>query len=89
VGIPAPGRPGRRLLITAETGRLPEIDEPRAWNEYRRRHPDRRYAISKRRLSKAELKRHGLQDHAPEDVPNDPVRQLDRLSRGIPLPRAR
>jgi hypothetical protein len=47
----------------------PEIDEWPAWNEYRRRHPDRRYAVSKRRLGKAELRLHGLRDCAPEDGP--------------------
>jgi hypothetical protein len=50
----------------AATGRNvevgPEIDEQRAWTEYRRRCPDRRYALSKRRLCKAELRRHGLHD---------------------------
>jgi hypothetical protein len=50
----------------AATGRKlevgPEIDEQRRWTEYRRRCPDRRYAISKRRLCEAELRRHGLHD---------------------------
>jgi hypothetical protein len=46
--------------ITVEIG--PEVDDPSAWREYRRRHPDRRYATSKRRLCKAELRRHGLHD---------------------------
>jgi hypothetical protein len=45
----------------------PEIDEERAWIEYRRRHPDRRYAVAKRRLGKTELRRHGLHDHAPDE----------------------
>jgi hypothetical protein len=53
----------------------PEIDQPRAWAEYRRRHPDRRYAIAKRRLSKAELRRHGLRDIPPEDGSLDPFGQ--------------
>lgn len=44
----------------------PEIDEQRAWTEYRRRCPDRRYALSKRRLCKAELRRHGLHDQDPD-----------------------
>jgi hypothetical protein len=44
----------------------PEIDEPRAWTEYRRCCPDRRYAVSKRRLCKAELRRHGLHDQDPD-----------------------
>jgi hypothetical protein len=38
----------------------PEIDEERAWDEYRRVHPDRRYAVSKRALSRWELRRHAL-----------------------------
>jgi hypothetical protein len=54
----------------AATGRNvevgPEIDEQRAWTEYRRRCPDRRYAVSKRRLCKAELRRHGLHDQDPD-----------------------
>ena len=58
----------------------PEIDEPRAWSEYRRRHPDRRYAVAKRRLGRAELRRHGLSDHAPEDGPHDPAKQQGRLA---------
>ena len=44
----------------------PEIDEQRAWTGYRRRCPDRRYALSKRRLCKAELRRHGLHDQDPD-----------------------
>jgi hypothetical protein len=54
----------------AATGRNvevgPEIDEQRAWTEYRRRCPDRHYAVSKRRLCKAELRRHGLHDQDPD-----------------------
>ena len=38
----------------------PEIDEERAWDEHWRVHPDRRYAVSKRVLSRGELRRHGL-----------------------------
>jgi hypothetical protein len=38
----------------------PEIDDAKAWAEYRRCHPDRRYAVGKRTLSRRELKRHGL-----------------------------
>lgn len=49
----------------------PETDEWRSWNEYRRRHPDRRYAVAKRQLGKAELRRHGLRDRAPGDGPPD------------------
>jgi hypothetical protein len=58
----------RRLISPAvldlETGGSipvgPEIDEEAAWCEYRRSHPDRRYAISKRQMPKKELRRHGL-----------------------------
>jgi hypothetical protein len=38
----------------------PEIDEPRGWAEHRRAHPSRTYAVSKRQLSRVELRRHGL-----------------------------
>jgi hypothetical protein len=44
----------------------PEIDDARSWVEYRRLHPDRRYAVSKRALSRGELKRHGLRNFATE-----------------------
>ena len=43
----------------------PEIDETNSWNAYRRTHPDRRYAIAKRTLSRRELRRHGLTNAAP------------------------
>ncbi len=66
----------------AATGRPiaagPEIDEPRAWNEYRHRHPDPRYAVAKRRLGKAELRRHGLHDDAPEDSVLNSTAELNR-----------
>jgi hypothetical protein len=49
------------LLRDAATGQPvesgPEIDDPRTRTEYRRRRSDRRYAVSKRRLCKAELRR--------------------------------
>jgi hypothetical protein len=38
----------------------PDIDEARAWAAYGQTYPDRRYAISKRALSRAELRRRGL-----------------------------
>jgi hypothetical protein len=60
----------------------PEIDEWRAWNEYRRRHPDRRYAVAKRRLGKAELRRHGLRDHVPEDGPSGTAAPPDHRAHG-------
>jgi hypothetical protein len=46
------------------TGRLipvgPEIDDARGWLAYRFSYPDRRYAVAKRQLSRAALRRHGL-----------------------------
>jgi hypothetical protein len=42
----------------------PEIDEPRGWAEFRRAHPSRTYAVSKRQLSRMELRRHGLANTA-------------------------
>lgn len=60
----------------------PEIDKWRAWNEYRRRHPNRRYAVAKRRLGKAELRRHGLRDCAPEDGPPGAVAPGDHRALG-------
>jgi hypothetical protein len=42
----------------------PEIDEPRGWAEFRRAHPSRAYAVSKRQLSRMELRRHGLANTA-------------------------
>jgi hypothetical protein len=58
----------RRLVtpsvIDCTTGRSipagPEIDEESAWKEYRRSYPHRRYAVSKRQLSRKELRRHGV-----------------------------
>lgn len=38
----------------------PELDEPRAWAAYRKAHPERVYAVAKRQLARAELRRHGL-----------------------------
>jgi hypothetical protein len=59
--------PSVRDAVTGQPVEVgPEIDEPRAWSEYRRRCPDRRYAVSKRRLCKAELRRHGLHDQDPD-----------------------
>lgn len=51
-----------RALIAAG----PEIDDEAGWRTYRRQQPDRRYAVGKRVLSKAELRRHGLWN-LPED----------------------
>lgn len=43
----------------------PSIDDPRSWEVYRRTHRARRYAVAKRSLSSAELRRHGLTNEAP------------------------
>jgi hypothetical protein len=45
----------------------PAIDDEREWIEYRRTHPDRRYAVGKRTLSRTELRRHGLRNLSPDD----------------------
>jgi hypothetical protein len=58
----------RRLVTPAVLDRAtgksipvgPEIDQEAAWREYRRKYPDRHYAVSKRQLSKAKLRRYGL-----------------------------
>ncbi len=53
-------------VVDAVTGRLvplgPEFDDPESRERYRRDYPDRRYAIAKRQLSRAELRRHGLEN---------------------------
>jgi hypothetical protein len=72
-----PTRKGRevvvRQLVTAAVHDIvsgqavcagPELDEPRAWAAYRKARPDRRYAVNKRQLSRAELRRHGLANMA-------------------------
>ena len=50
-----------RVLIPAG----PTFDTTAAWREYRRAYPDRRYAVAKRRLSRAKLRQHGLADQLP------------------------
>lgn len=47
----------------------PDTDNEKAWREYRRRHLDGRYAISKRQLSNRELRAQGLSNASPETVP--------------------
>lgn len=51
-------------VVDAVTGRAvcagPELDEARAWKDFRQTNPSRTYAVSKRQLSRAELRRHGL-----------------------------
>jgi hypothetical protein len=44
----------------------PDVDEDAAWRDYRRSHPDRRYAVGKRQLARGELRRHGLANAARE-----------------------
>ena len=43
----------------------PLFDQPSAWRRYRWTYPDRRYVVIKRRLSRAELRRHRLVDQPP------------------------
>jgi hypothetical protein len=45
----------------------PGIDDWTAWQDYRRSHPDRRYAITKRVLSRRELRWHGVNNVATEE----------------------
>jgi hypothetical protein len=52
----------RRVFISLG----PAIDEHAAWRQYRRDHPDRRYAVAKRQLSRRELRRHGLENESDE-----------------------
>ncbi len=60
----------RRLVTPAVTDAVtrvllaagPEIDDEADWRAYRRQQPNRRNAVGKRMLSKAELRRHGLQN---------------------------
>jgi hypothetical protein len=59
--------PAVRDLVSGQAVPVgPEIDERRAWENYRAMHFDRRYAVAKRRLSSAEMRRHGVQDQSPE-----------------------
>ena len=57
-------------VVDAVTGRAvcagPELDEARAWKEYRQTNPSRTYAVSKRQLSRTELRRHGLANDLAE-----------------------
>ncbi len=47
----------------------PELDEERAWKAFRQAHPSRTYAVSKRQLSRSELRRHGLTNLTVEASP--------------------
>jgi hypothetical protein len=65
----------RRLITPAVrdvvTGSLvgvgPEIDDAESWKSYRRTHPTGTYAISKRVLSRRELRAHGLCNPPPDE----------------------
>jgi hypothetical protein len=52
-----------RPVFDVATGRAvsagPGVDTEATWRWYRRDHPDRRYAVAKRQLSRRELRRHG------------------------------
>lgn len=45
----------------------PSIDTPNEWRQYRRDQPLRHYAVSKRVLSRCELRRHGLSNAVDEE----------------------
>ena len=75
----------RRLVTPAVTDAVtrvllaagPEIDDEADWRAYRRQQPNRRNAVGKRMLSKAELRRHGLQNlPADEDAGSEPRRTV-------------
>lgn len=56
----------------------PETDDARSWEDYRKRQPDRRYAVAKRQLSSAALRRHGLTNLVePRDEPVSQPRAKD------------
>ena len=78
--VSSDGKPPREVVVRqivtpavhdAVTGAAvwagPELDEPRAWDAYRKAHPRRLYAVAKRQVSRAELRRYGLT--------NDPGRE--------------
>ena len=83
--------PSVRDVVTAamiEAG--PAIDEWAAWQDYRRRHPDRRYAVAKRgTFPPGRLRRHRIEQrarrrcvsrHFPSSSMNERTRQTERLS---------
>jgi hypothetical protein len=73
--------PSVRDAVTGQPVEVgPEIDEARAWIEYRQRCPERRYAVSKRRLCKAELRRHGLHDQDPDAGSIQPAGKPDGVA---------
>jgi hypothetical protein len=59
--------PGVRDAVTgAVIAAGPAIDHPASWKRYRLEHPTRVYAVSKRALSRHELRRRGLKNSPPE-----------------------
>jgi hypothetical protein len=46
----------------------PGFDDDTGWYWYRRDHPDRRYAVAKRQLSRRELRRHGLENETEDEA---------------------
>ncbi len=55
-------------LISGETIPVgPDTNDAKAWSVYRRNHPDRRYAVAKRQISAADLRRHGLTNRPPAE----------------------
>lgn len=54
----------------------PELDEAPAWKAYRQAQPSRSYAVSKRQLSRSELRRYGLANAVAEDSPAPRLRAV-------------
>jgi hypothetical protein len=46
----------------------PAVDDHSDWRWYRRDHPERRYAATKRQLSRKELRRHGLENRSDDET---------------------
>jgi hypothetical protein len=44
----------------------PDVDNAKAWHEYRRVYPEALYAVSKRQLSSRELRQHGVTNQPPK-----------------------
>jgi|SRR5271165_1421775 len=56
----------RDVVANAMIEAGPAIDDPAAWQVYRRQYPSRHYAIAKRVLSRRELRRHGVSNSESE-----------------------
>jgi len=65
------------VVTRAQVPAGPEIDDEAGWRTYRRQQPNRCYAAGKRMLSKAELRRHGLQN---EDQRRDAKLPVGRVA---------